>query len=64
MVGVKGEAKSMQEEGEWKSSCGGGVGTREEGDDGEGDGMESYKKKGSSKKKNSQKCGRILKWMC
>jgi hypothetical protein len=26
--------------------------------------MESYKKKGSSKKKNSQKCGRILKWMC
>jgi succinate dehydrogenase flavin-adding protein (antitoxin of CptAB toxin-antitoxin module) len=26
--------------------------------------MESYKKEGSSKKKNSQKCGRILKWMC
>jgi hypothetical protein len=54
----------MSEEGECGSSCGRGVGIGEEGNDGEGDGMECYKKEGSSKEKNSQKCGKILKWMC
>jgi hypothetical protein len=50
MVGAEGEAKNMYEEGKCESNCGGGVGIREEGNDGEGDGMEWSKKKECKKK--------------